>query len=71
MATIALQTYLQKKQKKEAILDKFLNAYREYSADIICGLLSLNGSANVCSIYRALKNRVYSMDNHKTKKKES
>ena len=54
MTTVALHTYSQNKQKKESILDRFLNYYRENSVDIICGLLSLNGSANVCSIYRSL-----------------
>lgn len=54
MTTVALHTYSQGKQKKESILDRFLNYYRENSVDIICGLLSLNGSANVYSIYRSL-----------------
>lgn len=54
MTTAALHTYSQNKQKKETILDRFLSYYRENSVDIICGLLSLNGSANVYSIYRSL-----------------
>lgn len=54
MATIALHAYSQNKQKRESVLDKLLNVYRENSVDIICGLLSLNGSANVYSIYRSI-----------------
>ncbi|MDE6622160.1 MAG: hypothetical protein K2K74_17055 [Lachnospiraceae bacterium] len=54
MTTAALRTYSQSKQKKESILDRFLNYYRENSVNIICGLLSLNGFANVYSIYKSL-----------------
>lgn len=41
-------------KKKESLMDRFLNYYRENQATIVCGMLSMNGSSNMYPLYKAL-----------------
>lgn len=41
-------------KRKESLVDRFLNYYKENQATIVCGILSMNGSANVYPLYKAL-----------------
>ncbi|MGF0033863.1 hypothetical protein ACQRBN_13015 [Bariatricus sp. SGI.154] len=55
MATAVLRTNVYRNtNKKESLWDKFMNLSKAERASIICGLLSMNGSANVYPLYKAL-----------------
>ncbi len=55
MATAVLHTYVYETAKKgESFLDKILKVYRENQADILCGILALNGASNVYPLYKSL-----------------
>lgn len=41
-------------EKKESFKDKFLKTFRENQVNIICGILSMNGAANIYSVYKSL-----------------
>lgn len=57
MTTIALKAkYQTEVQKKESIFRQIVNAYREYQAEIICGMLSMCGDgAAAIRMYQLLK----------------
>ncbi len=40
-------------KKRESLITRYLNAYKEYMPGIICGILAMNGS-NVYPVYKAL-----------------
>ncbi|MGF0034589.1 hypothetical protein ACQRBN_16775 [Bariatricus sp. SGI.154] len=55
MATAVLRTNVYRNaNKKEFLWNKFMNLSKVERASIICGLLSMNGSANVYPLYKAL-----------------
>jgi hypothetical protein len=55
METITLQNNAYKYAVSgNSLFDKLVKLYRENSAAIICGLLSLNGSTNAYPLYRIL-----------------
>lgn len=55
MAKAVLRTNVYRNtNKKESLWDKFMNLSKAERASIICGLLSMNGSANVYPFYKAL-----------------
>lgn len=41
-------------EKKESLFDKFVEVFKENQAIILCGLLTMNGTANVYSLYSSL-----------------
>jgi hypothetical protein len=55
METITLQNNAYKYAVSgNSLFDKLVKLYRENSAAIICGLLSLNGSTNAYQLYNIL-----------------
>lgn len=55
MATTVLRTNVYRNtNKKESLWDKFMNLSKAERPSIICGLLSMNVSANVYPLYKAL-----------------
>lgn len=55
MATAVLKTNAYRKaERRESLWNKFMNISKEYRANIICGVLSMNGSTNVYPLYKSL-----------------